>query len=533
MCINRSDPLVQPPNFVTGRREQKESMRRSKRVHLMETARAATRAVSLCATESPALRRQQNPPQVQKYPFEFETTNTRTQGEYVMRWLLYPIHITNFFDDIFEKKPFLVHNHESKFQSLISLSQIRDMLSCHRLAYGVDLLVARYKEGNSRTFLNVPNGQVAGEEAWVAFEKGATLRLLRPQIQSDAIYRLCAHLEAFVDCVVSSNVFVVPRGCCGFPRHFDDVDSFVCQVSGHKRWRVYAPQKDGLGNLPRQSSRDVSLEEVNRSDIVIDTVLVPGDMLYLPRGAVHEINDVDDDDKCALEQRGDKKNFTESSVHVTICMFQSWTWADLLAEGAAMAVHSAAYNDVRLRRTLPLSFSKFAGVGSVDANQDKREWFHRKAQFMMSRVANHFPTGTATDSLALRFMRQRLEPVIIRHPSDTQVKLHNYNLVRAVCDNAARVVINTDEETLGCARIVTCVRNGRDRRKNDTNGEFANNGLTNQKWTEHYCLPEEGVAINFVLQKYPDAVQISHIPFDGDAMKLVESLVHADIFEIV
>jgi len=54
-----------------------------------------------------------------------------------------------------------------------------------------------------------------------------------------------------LDDVASDICEIVPTGCnCyltpadsqGFSPHFDDIDAFILQLEGKKRWRVYAPR---------------------------------------------------------------------------------------------------------------------------------------------------------------------------------------------------------------------------------------------------------------------------------------------------
>jgi lysine-specific demethylase/histidyl-hydroxylase NO66 len=41
-------------------------------------------------------------------------------------------------------------------------------------------------------------------------------------------------------------------------------------------------------NLPRQSSSDFTEEDLKDAKPVMDVVLSPGDMLYMPRGWIHQ-----------------------------------------------------------------------------------------------------------------------------------------------------------------------------------------------------------------------------------------------------
>ena len=82
------------------------------------------------------------------------------------------------------------------------------------------------------------------------------------------------------------NAYLSPSSARGLDVHFDYHDVFVVQLEGTKRWRVWAPterSRDPIGGkhaVPRPT-----LEELGEP--ILDLVLEPGDVLYLPRGHPH------------------------------------------------------------------------------------------------------------------------------------------------------------------------------------------------------------------------------------------------------
>ena len=64
------------------------------------------------------------------------------------------------------------------------------------------------------------------------------------------------------------------------------------QVEGTKRWRVYAPRSADEA-LPRFSSPNFAQEEIGEP--VADLTLRPGELLYLPRGYIHQAESSDSD----------------------------------------------------------------------------------------------------------------------------------------------------------------------------------------------------------------------------------------------
>ena len=61
----------------------------------------------------------------------------------------------------------------------------------------------------------------------------------------------------------------------GFAPHYDDVDVFILQLEGYKRWRVYAPMNK-RETLPRSSSRDYTEKEMEDEEVLMDVTLGPG-----------------------------------------------------------------------------------------------------------------------------------------------------------------------------------------------------------------------------------------------------------------
>ncbi|MGC5246483.1 cupin domain-containing protein [Gordonia sp. DT219] len=86
---------------------------------------------------------------------------------------------------------------------------------------------------------------------------------------------------------VQANAYVTPPSNRGFDLHYDVHDVFVLQVSGAKHWTIHEPvHVHPLGSQPWTAHRDAITARA-ADEPVIDTVLHPGDALYLPRGWVH------------------------------------------------------------------------------------------------------------------------------------------------------------------------------------------------------------------------------------------------------
>jgi len=156
------------------------------------------------------------------------------------------------------------------------------------------------------------------------------------------LHRLWPPLIEFADQLAADlghptqvNAYITPPSSRGFSPHYDVHDVFVLQVAGEKHWRIHAPVlADPLRTQPWQDRAD-DVAAAAEGEPVIDAVLRPGDVLYLPRGFLH-----------SAEALG------AISAHLTIGVHPVTRWS--AAESALDLVRSLAADDPQLRGSLPL-----------------------------------------------------------------------------------------------------------------------------------------------------------------------------------
>lgn len=108
----------------------------------------------------------------------------------------------------------------------------------------------------------------------------------------------------------------------------------ILQCEGQKRWKLYEPPI----TLPMEYSHDLKREEIGRP--VSEMTLNPGDLLYMPRGTVHE----------AVAAN-------VACTHVTLSTFQQHTWGHYLLSVLPRLFRESMLKDVELRRGLPLKLN--------------------------------------------------------------------------------------------------------------------------------------------------------------------------------
>jgi lysine-specific demethylase/histidyl-hydroxylase NO66 len=121
--------------------------------------------------------------------------------------------------------------------------------------------------------------------------------------------------------------------------------------------------------LPRLSSRDYTEKEMNDDmELVLDVILGPGDVLYMPRGWIHQAETVSRPTSSLKPQLSDKH-----SLHLTISAMQNWCWADYLEVLMPVALESAIVSDksTSLREGLPRNFLHYMGtMHQMDDDED-------------------------------------------------------------------------------------------------------------------------------------------------------------------
>lgn len=183
--------------------------------------------------------------------------------------------------------------------------------------------------------------QLDDTELWRKFADGATLVLQALHRTWEPISDLSTRLSTELGHPVQANAYITPPQNRGFDDHYDVHDVFVLQIEGTKRWIIHEPvHVDPLRNQPWTDRRS-AVAEAAKDKAYIDTVLEPGDSLYLPRGWLH-----------AAEAQG------KVSIHLTLGI-HNWT-RYALAEHLAQTALAKLCEDPEMRRTLPL------GVDGLD-----------------------------------------------------------------------------------------------------------------------------------------------------------------------
>ncbi len=194
------------------------------------------------------------------------------------------------------RKPLLSRSAQlagGRFGDLFSLAAVDELVSARglrtpflRLSRDGEVLAQRRFTRSGGAGAEIAD-QVADDKVLMEFAAGATLVL-------QGLHRIWSPLQSFATDLVDQlghpvqvNAYVTPPGNTGFAPHYDVHDVFVLQFAGSKRWRVHEPVLPSpLPSQPWDGYKQAVTARAAEPPL-IETVLEPGDALYLPRGFVH------------------------------------------------------------------------------------------------------------------------------------------------------------------------------------------------------------------------------------------------------
>lgn len=360
----------------------------------------------------------QPPPQS---PFD-ENVGPAAAAAGALAWLVWPLTPAVFFAEYWEKKPLhLRRGQPAHHREVFSKAALEQHLSAGTpLPYGQRLNLARFdEEAGKKIDLNKgPRGtQAILEDVHAAWAEGATIQAMHMQQFHEPVWRLLAALEAAFGALFGSNSYLTPAGRQGLAPHFDDVEVFMLQLEGSKRWRLWAPPAGEEFPLPREYSRDFAPRELGEP--LLDCVLEPGDLLYFPRGTVHA-------GVATGDAEGGGAAPAAFSHHLTVSTYQRLAWCQLLDRALAGAVGRAAAASPDFREGLPVGFLGYTGswhanVGSrvmtggvvntaSEVSGGGRAAFLRNFKALLRRVEEFVDLDDVCDELGVDFTSARLPP---------------------------------------------------------------------------------------------------------------------------
>ncbi|NXV72719.1 RIOX2 oxygenase, partial [Atlantisia rogersi] len=298
--------------------------------------------------------------------------------------LISPMKPELFFREYWEQKPLLFQRNDplqaAYYQSLFQLSDLKELCS-RGLYYGRDINICRCVNGKKKV-LN-KEGKVNYMQLKKDFDqKKGTVQFHQPQRFKEELWKIQEKLECYFGSLVGSNVYITPQGSQGLPPHYDDVEVFILQLEGEKHWRLYKPTV--------HLAREYNVEPEDRiGSPTHEFILKPGDLLYFPRGTIHQ---------------ADTPLGISCSTHVTISTYQNNSWGDFLLDAIPGLVFDTAKEDVALRTSIPRQL-----LMQVDVADSTK-----KLSSLLRRLADHLENTRDLRSADMKkdFIRNRLPPCL-------------------------------------------------------------------------------------------------------------------------
>lgn len=461
---------------------------------------------------------------------------SKTNSAGFFEWMV-GMSFDQFFAEYFETKPLIVHRHNPKYYSAPSsvgskwsldeplwvewsTEFMKKIVREKHMSYATDVNVVRVDPSTGRRGPFKTSGRITEAEMCKCMADGWSVRFLRPHEHSPRVSGLVHLLEELTACSGGVNSYWTPANTQGFAAHYDDVDVFLLQLEGKKRWRLYDPPQD-VDVLCRHSSEDYLPSELPAPTIT--EVLSAGDMMYMPRGMVHQ---------------GDT-SLGEDSLHITLSANQMHTWADLMLQIVQNCIETKAANDVNWRKTIPRSL--FKHLGAVHGADFRKQYGHfpttgedakeralllKHVRDLVAEVSSDCTTAQridfGVDQYARNVVRRRQPPMNDGRPTRDGSSVTLKDKIRPIMPGGVRLVMDTPGEAHvfhDGGNSATCYAS--------VEGEL-------------HFEADFAPALAYLLSKAPTFVEVASLPMpafegeDADENRLVlaENLVNCKAFEL-
>jgi lysine-specific demethylase/histidyl-hydroxylase NO66 len=223
------------------------------------------------------------------------------------------------------------------FADLLSLAAVDELLSRRglrtpfiRMTRDGDMLAPRRFTRGGGAGADIAD-QVADDKVLAEFAAGGTVVLQALHRMWPPVQEFAVALSCQLGHPVQINAYVTPPKSTGFSAHYDVHDVFVLQFAGRKHWRIHEPVWPAPLRDQAWDARKPAVAARAAEAPLIETILEPGDALYLPRGFIHGA-----------------ASLGEISGHLTVGVHP------LTRQTLAAEVFAALSDDVELRRSLPI-----------------------------------------------------------------------------------------------------------------------------------------------------------------------------------
>lgn len=251
----------------------------------------------------------------------------------------------DFFNRYWERQPLVIRDQrQGHFQPVLDMISLNKILSqqrfrvdeCKVAKEGQIIAPSAYRcDYSTRVMEQQTNNIVDTDKLLSLYARGATLVFAELNTKNAPIQALREEMERAFNAQIVTNVFLTKQHAQGFSLHYDSHDVIILQLSGNKLWSIYSDPV----SLPVKSQafgRYLSEQEAKRGcQQLFQVELEDGDLLYLPRGYMHEA-----------------KSMGSPSLHLTLGIHPQ-----LVSDFVSNVLTQASHHCKSLRHSLPREFS--------------------------------------------------------------------------------------------------------------------------------------------------------------------------------
>ncbi|XP_017878753.1 ribosomal oxygenase 1 [Ceratina calcarata] len=433
-----------------------------------------------------------------KMTIEKNHENPLETSRATLEWLIQPVKVEDFFEKNWEKTPIHIkRNFPKYYKMLMSTPMIDKILRENSVVYSKNIDITSYANDVRET--HNPVGRAHPNVVWDYYRNGCSVRLLNPQAYMPKLYSLNATLQEFFGCFVGANSYLTPPNSQGFAPHYDDIEAFILQIEGKKRWRLYKPRHKHE-YLSRFSSRNFLQSEIGEP--ILDTVVNAGDLLYFPRGTIHQGETIDD----------------THSLHITLSVYQKNSWGDFIEKLLPDALSNAVESDCEFRKGLPPDYLRYCGWLYDDVETDVKEAFKMKIKHLCTKLIEYIDVDMAADLMAKNHIQEFLPPVLSETEKKCSVLEDGLRMIaNGAVENRVQIELDTRIRLLRyhCIRVIAEEEVFRIYYSTENSKEY-------REYEPQFL--EVGVefipAIQEIITRYPEFMRVEDLPIDGEDNKI-------------
>lgn len=210
--------------------------------------------------------------------------------------ILAPISSEKFFADYYDKKPLYIPGTPDKFKNVMNWGVLTRLLNMNAIWSEESLLLVLDRKVISpeeychsemdRNGNNCLRPDAEKVMDWLS--KGASLGINDIDTLTPEIANVVTIFEKALTAKGQCNLYCSWHQRQAFHSHYDTHDVYAIHFEGEKTWRVWTNRMPHPVRHPRFISSGEDFDTKNRGEVLMEVIMKPGDLLYLPRGWYHD-----------------------------------------------------------------------------------------------------------------------------------------------------------------------------------------------------------------------------------------------------